>query len=86
MHEFARLVHFVAKAALLCLAVLSQSAVALAKAPAVDFKLLYHAAKLADKAYDGRSKILGELKGKSVWVATPGSTDVQYFIMYNKRR
>ena len=60
MHEFARLVHFVAKAALLCVAVLTQPAFALAKSPPVDFKLLYQAAKIANQAYDGRSKVLAE--------------------------
>jgi triacylglycerol lipase len=86
MLRLVRQVTFVLRAALLGIAILIQPTVVLAKAPAVDFNLLYHAAKLADKAYNGKSKILGELKGKSVWVATPGTTDVQYFIMYNKRR
>lgn len=81
-----RLYQFVVTAALLGIAVLGQPGVSLAKTPAVDFNLLYHAAKIANRAYDGKSKILGELKAKSAWVATPGSTEVQYFIMYNKRR
>ncbi len=31
-------------------------------------------------------RFLGELKGKSAWVATPGTTDVQYVIGYNDQR
>jgi triacylglycerol lipase len=86
MLRLVRQVTFVLRAALLGIAILIQPTVVLAKSPAVDFKLLYHAAKIANQAYDGRSKVLGELKGKSAWVATPGSTDVQYFIMYNNSR
>ena len=52
----------------------------------INFKLLYHAAQLANEAYDGRSKILGHNRGKSAFVDTPGNTDVQYFIIYNHKR
>ncbi len=54
-----------------------------ANSPKVDFKLLYLAAQLSNLAYDGKSKILGKLKGRSAWTATPGNADVQYFIGYN---
>ena len=64
----------------------SQSVSTSAKSPDIDFDLLYRAAQIANKAYDGKSKILGELKGKSAWVATPGTTDVQYVIGYNDQR
>ncbi|MEE4236519.1 MAG: lipase family protein [Anderseniella sp.] len=57
-----------------------------AKSPDIDFDLLYRAAQIANMAYDGKSKILGELKGKSAWVATPGTSDVQYVIGYNDQR
>lgn len=58
----------------------------LAKSTDIDFDLLYRAAQIANMAYDGKSKILGELKGKSAWVATPGTSDVQYVIGYNDQR
>lgn len=58
----------------------------LAKSPEIDFDLLYRAAQFSNLAYDGKSKILGELKGKSAWIATPGRTDVQYVIGYNNQR
>ena len=65
---------------------LGQPGIGLAKSPNLDFNLIYHAAKIANQAYDGKSKILGKLKGKSAWVATPGKTNVQYFIIYNDTR
>lgn len=71
---------------LLGFVLLGHSTLSLARSPNIDFDLLYRAAQLANMAYDGRSKILGELKGKSVWVATPGTTNVQYGIGYNDRR
>ena len=58
----------------------------LAKSPKVDFKLLYRAAQMSNLAYDGKSKILGKLKGKRAWVSTPGNASVQYFIGYNDKR
>lgn len=85
MTDFPQLFHFL-RAALLATVVMSQPCIGLAKAPAVDFKLLYHAAKIANQAYDGKSKILGEMRGKKAWVATPGHTNVQYFIIYNDSR
>ena len=85
MTGFAQPLHFF-RAALLAIAVVSLPGVALAKAPAVNFSLIYHAAKIANQAYDGKSRILGEMRGKSAWVATPGNTNVQYFIIYNHSR
>jgi hypothetical protein len=38
---------------------------------------------LADEAYDGTSEILGDNRGQQTYIATPGKTDVQYFIIYN---
>jgi hypothetical protein len=32
--------------------------------------ILYRAAQVANLSYDGKSRILGELKGKSAWAAT----------------
>jgi len=77
--------HFL-RDALLAIAIVSLPGVALAKAPAVNFSLIYHAAKIANQAYDGKSRILGQMRGKSAWVATPGNTNVQYFIIYNHSR
>ncbi len=77
---------FVRVLALLGCVLISHSISSLAKSPNIDFDLLYRAAQLANMAYDDKSKILGELKGKSVWVATPGTTDVQYGIGYNDQR
>lgn len=71
---------------LLGLAFISQPLSSLAKSPDIDFDILYRAAQIANLSYDGKSKILGELKGKSAWVATPGTTDVQYVIGYNDQR
>jgi triacylglycerol lipase len=65
---------------------ISQPLSSLAKSPDIDFDLLYRAAQFANLAYDGKSKILGELKGKPAWVATPGAADVQYVIGYNDQR
>lgn len=58
----------------------------LAKSPKVDFNILYRAVQMSNLAYDGKSKILGKLKGKRAWVATPGNANVQYFIGYNDKR
>jgi hypothetical protein len=57
-----------------------------ASAPKIDFKLLYHAAQLANRVYDGKSDIIGAYPGRSAWVATPGNTDVQYVLLHNKRK
>ncbi len=83
---FNRFRRLIAIISLLTGALLIQPIPGWAKSPNIDFGLLYRAAQLANMAYDGRSKILGELKGKSVWVATPGTTDVQYGIGYNDQR
>ena len=76
----------IAAISLLGFAFISQPLASSAKSPNIDFDLLYRAAQIANLAYDGKSKILGELKGKSAWVATPGTTDVQYVIGYNHQR
>jgi hypothetical protein len=76
----------VAAISLLGFALTSQPHSSLAKSPDIDFELLYRAAQIANLSYDGKSKILGELKGNSAWVATPGATDVQYVIGYNDQR
>jgi len=67
------------------IAILGQAGIGMAKSPAIDFPLLYEAAKLSNQAYDARSKIMREMSGKSVRVATPGQTDVQYFIIFDDR-
>jgi hypothetical protein len=51
-----------------------------------DFALMYHAARLSDEAYDGTSDILGDNRGGQGYVATPGHTDVQYFLLTNDRK
>jgi triacylglycerol lipase len=73
-------------ATLLGILFLGQPFEVLAKSPKVDFSLLYRAAQMSNLAYDGKGKILGKLKGKRAWVATPGNADVQYFIGYNHKR
>lgn len=57
-----------------------------AQAPKLDFKLIYHAAKLADQAYQGESDILGQYPGNAAWVSTPGETNVQYVLLQNPAR
>jgi hypothetical protein len=57
-----------------------------AKSLEIDFRLLYHAAQLANQAYDGKSAIIGKHPGKSAWVATPGHTHVQYILIHNDKR
>jgi hypothetical protein len=41
-----------------------------AKSASIDFDILYRAVQIANLSYDGKSRILGELKGKSAWAAT----------------
>ena len=86
MFGFVRRFGCVGMVVMLGMAAFGQPDIGLAKAPAVDFNLIYHAAKIANRAYDGKSEILGKMKGKSAWVATPGKTNVQYFIIYNHSR
>ena len=52
----------------------------------INFKLLYHAAQLANQASDGKSDIIGKHPGKSAWVAAPGNTNVQYILIHNDKR
>jgi triacylglycerol lipase len=52
----------------------------------LDFKLFYHAAQLANQAYQGGSEIIGKYPGRRAWVATPGSTKVQYVLIHNDQR
>ena len=57
-----------------------------AQSQKIDFKLIYHAAQLANQAYDGKSEILGKHPGRSAWVATPGKTQVKYILIHNHKR
>ncbi len=66
------------------IAIPGQAGIGLAKSPPIDFPQLYEAAKLSSHAYDSRPKIMREMSGKSVQVATPGQTDVQYFIIFDE--
>jgi triacylglycerol lipase len=75
-----------AMVSLLGFAFIGQPLSSSAKSSNIDFDILYRAAQIANLSYDGKSKILGELKGKSAWVATPGTTDVQYVIAFNDQR
>lgn len=77
---------FVATIILLGVAVISPSISTSAKSPKIDFDLIYRAAQLSNQAYDGKSKIIANLKGRSARVATPGTADVQYFIGYNDKQ
>jgi hypothetical protein len=86
MIGFASLRRIAGMIILLAGVVISFPGSSLAKSPSIDFDLLYRAAQIANLAYDGKSRILGELKGKSAWIATPGTTDVQYVIGYNDQR
>lgn len=56
------------------------------KSKKFDFTLFYHAAQLANQAYDGKSEILGKHPGRSAWVATPGNAHVQYILLRNDKR
>ena len=71
---------------LLSVAVAGSSTTLSAKSPEFDFKLLYHAAQLANQAYNGKSEIIGKHPGRSAWVATPGSAEVQYILIRNDKR
>lgn len=57
-----------------------------AEAPDLNFKLLFHAAELANQAYSGKSEILGDHPGDDAWVATPGNVNVQYILIHNHKR
>jgi hypothetical protein len=86
MTGFASLRRIAAMIILLAGALINHPVSSSAKSPEIDFDILYRAAQIANLSYDGKSRILGELKGKSAWVATPGTTDVQYVIGYNDQR
>jgi hypothetical protein len=86
MISFASLPRIAAMIILLAGALINHPISSSARSPDIDFDILYRAAQIANLSYDGKSKILGELKGKSAWVATPGTTDVQYVIGYNDQR
>ncbi len=86
MFRFMRLGSIFAAAMLLSIAVLVHPIALSAKSPNIDFKLLYHAAQLANQAYDGRSEIIGKHPGRSAWVATPGKANVQYILIHNHKR
>ena len=49
--------------------------------PEIKFKLLYQLAQLSNEAYHSETEILGKLPGHNNWVATPGSTHVQYILL-----
>ncbi len=51
----------------------------------VDFGAIHKFAKLAAAAYDGVTKLKKEAKGVA-WVATPGHTNIQYFIVVDEAR
>jgi len=59
-----------------------------ASAPKIDFKRAYQAAQISSGVYQGRSAILGRILtlGLSGFIETPGSTDVQYGIVFNDKR
>ena len=59
---------------------------AAADTPDLNFKLLFHAAELANQAYSGKSDILGDHPGDDAWVATPGNANVQYILIHNHKR
>lgn len=86
MIDLASLLRIAAMIILLAGALINHPISSSAKSPDIDFDILYRAAQIANLSYDGKSRILGELKGKSAWVATPGTTDVQYVIGYNDQR
>lgn len=86
MFKVASCGRFVATIILLGVAVISHSISTSAKSPNIDFDILYRAAQLSNQAYDGKSKIIADLNGKSAKVATPGTADVQYFIGYNDKQ
>jgi triacylglycerol lipase len=53
--------------------------------PKSEFELAYRLAQLSNLSYDGDSAIMGEAMARQskVFVATPGNTDVLYFIGFN---
>ena len=55
------------------------------RADQVDFDSIYGFAKLAAAAYEGVTKLKTKQSGVS-WVATPGHTHVQYFIVVDDAR
>ena len=56
--------------------------------PKAEFELAYRLAQLSNLSYDGDSAIMGEAMARQskVFVATPGNTDVLYFIGYNDKK
>ncbi|MGI9513918.1 MAG: hypothetical protein ACR2OL_13525, partial [Anderseniella sp.] len=86
MFKLANCGRFVSTIILLGVAVISHPISTSAKSPNIDFGLLYRAAQLSNQAYDGKSKIVAKLRGNSVKVATPGTSDVQYFIGYDDKQ
>ncbi len=60
---------------------------ATARAPThLNFELYYRAAQLAEQAYDSKSKIMASHAPGTVWVSTPGKTNVQYVLIYDDSR
>ena len=62
MTGFAGFCRIAAMIIMLVAAFVNHSTSSSAKSPDIDFDLLYRAAQIANLAYDGKSKILGELK------------------------
>ena len=86
MFRFMRLGSIFAAAMLLSIVELVHPTALSAQSQKINFKLLYHAAQLANQAYDGRSEIIGKHPGRSAWVATPGKAHVQYILIHNHKR
>ena len=86
MFRFMRLGSIFVAAMLLSIVVLVHPTALSAQSQKINFKLLYHAAQLANQAYDGRSEIIGKHPGRSAWVATPGKAHVQYILIHNDKR
>lgn len=73
--------------ALLLFVALTAGSTARAAPTAADFELLYRLSQFANLSYDGTSQIMGEAMARQskVFIATPGNTDVLYFIGYNDK-
>jgi triacylglycerol lipase len=56
--------------------------------PKGEFELAFRLAQLSNLSYDGNSAIMGAAMARQskVFVATPGNTDVLYFIGYNDQK
>jgi hypothetical protein len=52
----------------------------------LNFKLMYRAAQLAEQAYDRKHDIVKAYAPGTVWVNTPGKTNVQYILVFDDNR